>query len=188
MTITINQITSGIGLLINGEIFVVTEYNHVKPGKGSAFVRVKLRSVKSGSVMERTFRSAEKLDEVNLEERRMQFLYSSGTSYYFMDQSTYEESVISQEVLGDSVRFLLDNLEVTGLCYNNQVLKVDFPTFIIARVTETEPGFKGDTSRSGNKPAKFEKGTTIKVPLFINVGDYVKIDTRTGDYVERVKR
>lgn len=187
MTISINQITSGIGLLINGEIYLVTEFSHVKPGKGSAFVRVKLRNIKTQQVLERTFKTAEKLDNILLEERRLQNLYRSGDSFHFMDNKSFEEIVIHQDVIGDAIKFLQDNLEVVGICYNNEVLKVELPTFITAEITQTEPGFKGDSSKAGTKPAIIDTGATVQVPLFVSVGERIKIDTRTGSYVERVK-
>lgn len=188
MTISINQLASGIGLLINGEVFLVVEYHHVKPGKGSAFARVKLKNVKTGQVLERTYRSAEKLDDVPLEEKRMQNLYRHGDSFHFLDHSSYEEVVVPREVIGEDVRFLQENLEVVGVCYHNEVLKIVLPTFITAEITHTEPGFKGDSTRSGTKPATIDTGAVIHVPLFVGVGDRVKIDTRTAEYVERVQK
>jgi elongation factor P len=188
VAISINEIANGIGLRINDAIYVVTDYDHVKPGKGSAFVRVRMKNLKTDQVLERTFRSAETLEEAQLEERSLQNLYQSSDGYHFMDHTTYEEVVISQEVLGDAVRFLQENLEVTGVFYNDKILKVQLPTFIISEVLESEPGFKGDSTKAGTKPAKIDTGTTIQVPLFINVGDRIKIDTRTGIYVERVQK
>lgn len=175
-----------MGLRINGEIFLVTDYSHVKPGKGSAFVRVKLKNIKTQQVLERTFKTAEKLDNVVLEERKLQNLYRSGDSFHFMDCTTYEEIIIPEKILNDSINFLQDHLEVTGICYNHEVLKIILPTFITAEIIQTEPGFKGDSSRAGTKPATIETGMAIQVPLFVNIGDRVKIDTRTGSYVERV--
>ena len=188
MTISINQITSGIGLRIDGQIFVVTEYSHVKPGKGSAFVRVKLKNVKTQQVLEKTFKTADKLDDIDLEERRLQHTYQSGEDYVFMDLNSYEEVNVPAAVIGDDVKFLQENLEVTGMCYEGEVLKINFPTFIIAEITQTEPGLKGDSSRSGTKPATIDAGANVLVPLFIDIGDHVKVDTRTGEYVERVKK
>ena len=188
MTISINQITSGMGLRINSDIFLVTEYSHVKPGKGTAFVRVRLKNVKTQQVLERTFKTADKLDDVVLEEKKLQNLYRSGDSFYFMDCTSYEEVAVSQDVLGDAIKFLQDDLEVTGLCYDGNILKVMLPMFIIAEITQTEPGFKGDSSRAGTKPAIIDTGTQIQVPLFVGIGDRVRIDTRTGSYVERVKQ
>ncbi|MCK5012321.1 MAG: elongation factor P [Candidatus Omnitrophica bacterium] len=188
MTISINQISSGTGLRINSEIFLVTEYSHVKPGKGSAFVRVKLKNVKTHQVLDRTFKTADKLDDIILEERKLQNLYRSGDDFYFMDCRSYEEKIIPEDVIGDAVHFLQDHLEVTGICYGDEVLKIVLPIFIIAEITHTEPGFKGDSSRAGTKPATIDTGVMIQVPLFVNIGDRVKIDTRTGSYVERVNR
>lgn len=188
MAITINQLETGLGLLLDNEIYTILECNHVKPGKGSAFVRVRLKSLKTDLVLERTFRSSDKLEEVVLEERRLEYLYNSGHIFHFMDHETYEEVAIPEENLADTRKFLLDHLEVTGVYYKNQVQKIILPTFIEAEITDTEPGFKGDSSRSGTKPAKIATHATIQVPLFINKGDWVKIDTRTGIYVERVQR
>lgn len=188
MTISINQISNGTGLRINDEIFLVTEYSHVKPGKGSAFVRVKLKNIKTQQLLERTFKTADKLDDVLLEEKKLQNLYRSGNHFHFMDCASYEEKILSEDVLGDSVHFLQDHLEVTGICYGDEVLKIVLPTFIAAEIIQTEPGYKGDSSRAGTKPATIDTGITIQVPLFVNIGDRVKIDTRTGSYVERVNR
>ena len=188
MAIGINDITSGIGLRIDNTVYLVTEYHHVKPGKGSAFVRVRIKNVKTDAVMERTFRSSETLDAVDLEERRLQYLYRSGDSFHFMDHTSYEEVVVSKESLGDMDRFLLENLEVTGLAYGEKILKIILPNFIVAQIVSTEQGIKGDSTRSGNKPARIETGTNIPVPLFINTNEWIKIDTRTGEYVERVNK
>ncbi len=188
MAISISKITSGTGLRINGEIFLVTEYNHVKPGKGGAFVRVKLKNVKTQQVLKKTFKPMDKLEEVTLMEKKLQNLYQTGDSYHFMDCTSYEEITVSKDVLDDSIKFLQDNLEVTGICYNDDVLKIILPIFIIAEITHTEPGFKGDSTKAGTKPATIDTGTVIQVPLFVNTGDRVKIDTRTGSYVERVQR
>ena len=188
MTITINELESGIGLLINGQIFVVTEYHHVKPGKGAAFVRVKMKSLRDDSVLERTFRTADKLDDVVLEERELEYLYQTGDELYFMDHTTYEEVPIPQSLLGDSARFLLVNLTVNGISYNNKIIKVTLPNFITCQVAASEPGIRGDSTKSGSKPARIQTGATVPVPLFINVDDWIKIDTRTGQYVERVQR
>ena len=167
---------------------MVTEYSHVKPGKGSAFVRVKLKNIRTDQVLERTYKTAEKLDDVLLEERKLQNLYRSGDSFHFMDCATYEEKVLSKEILGDSIKFLQDHLEVTGICHDNEVLKIVLPIFISAEIIQTEPGFKGDSSRAGTKPATIDTGMTVQVPLFVNIGDRIKIDTRTGFYVERVQQ
>ena len=188
MPISINQISSGLGLLIDGEIYMVSEFNHVKPGKGSAFVRVKLKNLKTDLTLERTFRGSDRLEDVFLEEKKLQYLYRTGDSFHFLDHATYEEWTIERSQLGEGVRFLQENMEITAPYYKNKVQRVYLPNFIIANVAETEPGFKGDTSKSTNKPATIDTGAVVQVPLFINKGDWIKIDTRTGEYVERAQK
>lgn len=188
MTISINELESGMAINLDGQIYTVTEYNHVKPGKGSAFVRVRLRNLKTQQVLERTFRSSESLDDVPLEETKLQTLYQSDDSYHFMDLGSYEEVTVSKEIIGNQARFLKENLEVTGLRLNHDILKVNLPNFVEYEVTHTDVGLKGDSTKSGGKPAVIDTGTTVQVPLFINTGDAIRIDTRTGDYIERVKR
>ena len=187
MNISINEITSGVALRVDGQIWVVVDYQHVKPGKGSAFARVRIKNLKTGQVIERTFKSSESLEGVDLEERKLQNLYQSGDTYHFMDLTTYEETAIPLSILGDTVRFLQEQMEVKGFVFNNQVLKIELPTFIQAEIKNTDPGLKGDSSKSGTKPATIDTGATIQVPLFVGVGDRVKIDTRNGSYVERLK-
>jgi elongation factor P len=186
--ITINEIQSGIGLKVDGNLYLVSDYQHVKPGKGSAFVRVKLRNIKTEQVIERTFKTSERLEDVPLEERRMQNQYKSGNEFHLLDLTTYEQVVVKESFIGESARFLQDNLEVTCLCHDHDILRVELPTFISTEIIHTEPGIKGDSSRAGNKPATMDTGAAILVPLFINQGDRVKIDTRTGAYVERIQR
>ena len=188
MSISFNEVTSGMGLNINGDIYIVLDYQHVKPGKGAAFMKSRIKNVKTQQVLEKTFRASDKLDDVVLEERKLQNLYKSTEGVHFMDLTTYEEIVISEGVLGDEAKFLQDNLQITGTCYNNQVLKINLPTFIETDIISTEPGIKGDSSRSGTKPATIDTGATILVPLFISTADRIKVDTRTGTYVERVKK
>ena len=188
MAITINELETGMGLVVDGQLFFVTELNHVKPGKGSAFVRVRLKNLRTDAVLERTYRTAESLQEADLERRRMQFTYVSGEEYHFMDQSNFEDTIIAKELIGDGIKYLQDNMEVETITYNNQVVKVDVPNFIIATVVEADPGLKGDSSRAGNKPAKIDTGASVLVPLFIGPGETIKVDTRTGIYVERVKK
>lgn len=188
MNISINQISSGIALKVDDQIYLVTDYNHVKPGKGSAFVRVKLKNMRTDLVVERTFRSAETLEEVPLDEKRAHFTYRDGDTFHFMDQETFEEISINKEFVGEAVKYLQDNAEVTIVFCDHKVQKVYLPNFIIAQITEAEPGFKGDSSRAGNKPAKIDTGATVQVPLFINPGDWIKIDTRSDQYVERVQK
>jgi len=188
VAISISQITTGKSILVGADIFLVVEHQHVKPGKGGAFARTKLKNIKTDQVIEKTFKPVDKVEEIILDERKLENLYQSGDSYHFMDHDTFEEVAISKDVLKDAVRFLTDHLEVIGFFYNDEILKVILPTFVSCEITHTEPGFKGDSSRAGNKPATIETGAAIGVPLFINIGDRIKVDTRSGEYVERVKK
>lgn len=188
MTIGINQLARGMALKFGEDVYIVAAYNHVKPGKGSAFARVTLKNARSQQTLERTFKTADKLEDVPLEERKLQCLYQTGDSVHFMDLTTFEESVIPKSLIGDDIKFLQEQLEVVGLSQDNQILKIQLPTFITAEIIHTEPGFKGDSSRAGNKPATIDTGATVQVPLFIDIGEKVKIDTRSGEYVERIKR
>jgi elongation factor P len=184
----ITEVSNGMGLLVSGDIYSVVDFNHVKPAKGSAFVRIKMRSLKTGNVLERTYRTAERLEEAVLEFRRVQYLYHGDDGYHFMDHTTFEEQVVTAEMLGHGVDFLQDNMEAQAVFNGEKLLNVEIPNFITATITETDLGLKGDSSRAGNKPAKIDTGATVQVPLFIGVGDVVKIDTRDGTYVERAKK
>ena len=186
MALSINEIKSGVTILVEGNVYMVIETQHVKPGKGAAFVRAKMRNLKTGNIQDRTFRGDEKIEEAYVEERKLQYSYASGNMYHFTDQENFDEVAISQDYVGDKNKFLKDNLEVLGYFYKNDTLNINLPNFIEFTITHTEPGIKGDTAKSGTKPAEIETGATIQVPLFINTGDRIKIDTRTGGYVERV--
>ena len=186
MALSLNEIKSGLTILVDSQVYMVMETQHVKPGKGAAFVRVKLRNLKNAGIQERTFRGDEKVEEAFVEERKLQYLYTSGKMYNFMDQENFEELAIFEEDIQDKKKFLKDNLEVTGYFYKGQTLNINLPNFIEFKVIHTEPGIKGDTAKSGTKPAEIETGATVQVPLFIDIGDKIKIDTRTGEYVERV--
>ena len=188
MAISITEVESGMGLLISGDVWIVLSYEHVKPGKGSSFVRIRVKNVKTHQVLERTFRSAESLDNVDLEELRLQYTYKNGNNYCFMDSRTFEEIVVPGDVMEDEVKFLQENLEVTGLSYKGEILKIVLPNFITTKVIQTEPGIRGDSSRAGNKPATIDTGATILVPLFIDIDTWIKIDTRSGEYVERANK
>jgi len=188
VTISINQVSRGTALKVNGGIFIIQAFEHVKPGKGSAFVRLTLKNIQTQQVLERTFKSSEKLDDVHLEEKPFQNLYDTAEGFMFMDMESFEQMEVTREVIGDDVKFLQENLQVKAFCYEGKVLKIELPIFIEADISHTEPGLKGDSSRAGNKPAQIETGATIQVPLFIEIGEKVKIDTRTGEYVERVKQ
>jgi len=171
---------------IEGTLFSIVEFLHVKPGKGGAFVRTKLKNVLSGAVLDKTFRAGEKVTEVRLESRAMQYLYNDGSHYYFMDSKTFEQFPVSEQVIGDQVEYLKENLEVHGLFQGDSLLVVELPFFIELKIMETDPGLRGDTASGGTKPAKLESGATVNVPLFLNVDDVIKVDRRTNEYLERV--
>ncbi len=186
MALSINDLKAGLTILVEGEVWLVLECQHVKPGKGAAFCRAKMRNLKNSSVQEKTFRGDEKIEEAYVEERKLQYQYNSGDMYHFMDQENFEDLTIHEDTLGDKVKFLKDNLEVLAYYYKDEIQNVSLPNFIVFEVTHTEPGIKGDTAKSGTKAATIETGATIQVPLFIDVGEKIKVDTRTGSYVERV--
>jgi len=188
MALSINEIKAGVTILVDEHVYLVIDTQHVKPGKGAAFVRAKLRDLKTSNVQELTFRGDEKIDEAFVEERKLQYLYHSGSMFHFMDQDNFEEIVISEDAVGDKKKFLKDNLEVAGNFYKNQTLNINLPMFIEFKIIDTEPGVKGDTAKGSNKPAQIETGATIQVPLFVGTGDTIRIDTRTGEYIERVVR
>ncbi|MCG8432009.1 MAG: elongation factor P [Candidatus Omnitrophica bacterium] len=185
MALSINEIKVGVTILVDKVVYAVIDTHHVKPGKGSAFVRAKVRNMKTGAVLEKTFRGDEKIEHAYVEERKLQYTYNSGDIYHFMDQETYEEVAVSADTFEDQIKFLKDNLEVSGYFYKGEALTIKLPFFVIYTVTHTEPGIKGDTAKSGTKPAEIESGANVQVPLFINVDDKIKVDTRTGQYVER---
>ena len=189
MALSINEIKSGVTILVDSDVYVVVEAQHVKPGKGSAFVRARLRNLRNSNIQEKTFRGEEKIDQAYIEERKLQYQYVSGSMYHFMDQENFEEVAVSEDTVGDKKRFLKDNLDVLGYFYKGEALTVNLPNFIQFKIIHTEPGIKGDTAKSGTKPAEIETGTIIQVPLFVDEGDVVKIDTRIGgEYVERVNQ
>ena len=181
-----SDIRKGLKIELEGEVYIIVEFLHVKPGKGGAFIRTKLKSLVKGSVVEKTFRSGEKLGKPDLEEKKMQFLYSSDDQYCFMDAETYEQTFLTDDQLGSSRDYLKENTTIAVLMHNNQPIAVELPTFVELTINKTEPGEKGDTVSGGNKAATLETGAVIHVPLFLNEGDVVKVDTRTGTYVERV--
>ncbi len=185
MALSINDLKNGLTILVEGEAWMVIDSQFVKPGKGAAFTRCRLRNMKTGNVLDRTFRGDERIDEAYIEESKLQYLYKSGEMYYFMDQENYEEKPIPASVLGDKVKFLKDNMDAVALSYKNEVLTVNLPNFVVYTITHTEPGIKGDTAKSGTKPATIESGATVQVPLFVDEGEKIKVDTRTGSYVER---
>ncbi len=176
----------GLRIEINDEPFIIVSFQHVKPGKGGAFVRTKLKNLLNGNVVDRTFRSGEKVGKPDIEEKEMQFLYTDG-DFHFMDNDTYEQTALAANLVGNAKDFLQENSIVTVLFYKGRVVNLELPTFVTLEVTEAEPGLKGDTASSVTKPVTVETGARINVPLFINPGDRLKIDTRTGEYMERVK-
>lgn len=181
------DIRKGLKIEIDGNPYTVVDFQFVKPGKGNAFTRTKLKNLVSGAVLDRTWRSGEKLQEAYLEERRMQFLYQDEGGFHFMDQDNYEQMALTPEELGEEARFLLENQVVTVLLFKGRAVSLSLPIFVELEVVETEPGLRGDTASGGRKPATMNTGAVINVPLFIERGERLKIDTRTGEYVERVK-
>jgi elongation factor P len=183
-----SDIRKGLKVLMDGQPYTVIEFQFVKPGKGAAFTRTKFKNLLTGGVIEKNIRTGEKLEPANVEEREMQFLYKEGEDFVFMDETTYEQTTVSAETVGSDGDLMKDNIKVSVLFFNDRPVGVTLPTFVTLRVTSTEPGARGDTAGSNvTKPAKLETGTEVQVPLFINEGDLLKIDTRTRAYVERVK-
>jgi elongation factor P len=182
-----SDIRKGLKVLMDGHPYTVVEFQFVKPGKGAAFTRTKFKNLLTGSVIERNIRSGEKLEPANVEEKAMQFLYKDGADFVFMDGKSYEQVTIAGEIIGDDADLMLDNLECSVLFFNERAVGVSLPNFVILKVTSTEPGARGDSTGNVTKPAIVETGAEVQVPLFINEGDSLKIDTRNKAYVERVK-
>lgn len=184
--ISTNDFHTGLTIELDGDIYMVIDFQHVKPGKGSAFVRSKLKNLRSGSTTERTFRAGEKVPRALVERKEMEYLYASGEEYIFMDTESYEQISLSRETLGDNLKYLKENMHLNILLFKGEILGLELPNSVELKVVETEPGFKGDTAAGGSKPAKLETGLVVQVPFFINEGDVLRIDTRTGAYLERV--
>ena len=184
---TTNDLKNGMVLKIEGQLWSVVEFQHVKPGKGPAFVRTKLRNVESGKNVDKTFNAGTKVETANVDKRTMQYLYNDGSSYVFMDTSTYEQLEVSPEVVGDAKNFMLENQEAIVATNDGRVLFIELPASVELLIAETEPGLQGDRSTGGTKPATLETGHTIAVPLFITTGEKVKVDTRDSSYLGRVK-
>lgn len=184
---TTTDFRNGFVFKMDGDLYSISEFQHVKPGKGGAFVRTKLKNVKTGRVIERTFRSGDKVDDVRLEKKPFQFLYTSGEQYVFMDNNTFDQVELSTAVVGDAAKLMIESMDVEILFNGEEALVVELPIFVELEVTQTDPGVKGDTASGGSKPATLESGAVIQVPLFLEEGTRVKVDTRTGEYVERVK-
>ena len=184
--ISAGEFRNGLTVEIDGNVYQILEFQDVKPGKGAAFVRTKLKNVISGGVVEKTFRPTEKFPKAHIERKSMQYLYSDGDLYHFMDGETYDQIALNEETIGDALKFVKENEEVKVCSYQGEVFAVEPPLFAELVVTETEPGVKGDTATGATKPATVETGATVMVPLFVNEGDVLKIDTRTGEYLSRV--
>ena len=183
--ITAGDFRNGVSFDMDGQVVTIVEFQHVKPGKGAAFVRTKIKNVITGAVTERTFNPNDKYPTAFIERKEMEYLYSDGELYYFMDNETYEQLPINASVLGDNFKFVKENMTCKIMSYKGSVFGVEPPTFVVLEVTQTEPGVKGDTATNVTKPATLETGAEIKVPIFINEGDKIQIDTRTGEYMSR---
>ena len=184
--ISAGDFRNGITIELDNNIYQIIEFQHVKPGKGAAFVRTKLKNVKSGGVIEKTFRPTEKSPQARIDRKDMQYLYSDGDLFNFMDMENYEQIALNADAIGDTLKFVKENEMVKVCSHNGSVFAIEPPLFVELEITETEPGFKGDTATGASKPAVVETGATVYVPLFVNQGDVIKIDTRTGEYLSRV--
>jgi len=184
--ISTTEFKSGETLVIDGNLWVIVEFQHVKPGKGGAFVRTKLRRLRDDSVIERTFRAGEKFQEAYIEKHSLQYLYRTADTFHLMNTTSYEEVEVPAEVIGKAAGFLKENMELEGQFHNGQLIGIQPPMFVDVRISSTEPGLRGDTSKGGMKPATLETGATIQVPLFIDTGELIRVDTRTSSYVSRV--
>ncbi len=180
------DLRNGTTFEMDNNVFRVVEFQHVKPGKGAAFVRVKMKNVITGAVIERTFNPSEKLQGAEIEKKDMQYLYNDGNLYYFMDNNTYDQIPLNESQIGDALKYIKENMNVTMLSFKGNVFAVEPPMFVELEVTYTEPGFSGNTTTTSGKPATLENGLEISVPLFVEIGDKIRIDTRTGQYMERI--
>ena len=184
--ISAGDFRNGVTLEIEGNVYQIVEFQHVKPGKGAAFVRTKIKNIKSGGVVERTFRPTEKFPAARIDRVDMQYLYSDGDLFYFMNTETFDQVALNADAIGDALKFVKEQEMVKVCSYNGEVFSVESPLFVELEITDTEPGFKGDTATGATKPAVVETGATVYVPLFVDQGDKIKIDTRTGEYLSRV--
>ena len=183
--ISTGDLKPGVTLVMDGVLYAVVESQHVKPGKGGAFVRTKMRKLKEGTVIERTFRVGEKFQDAFIERRKLQYTYRAGDTFHFMDMTSFEETSFDKSALGDGAGFLKENMEIEGQFYDGKMIGLELPTFVDIKIELTEPGIRGDTSKAGMKPATLETGATINVPLFVDTGDMIRVDTRTGSYISR---
>ncbi|MFH0801539.1 MAG: elongation factor P [bacterium] len=184
--ISSNDFRTGITIVVDGDLVTVVDFQHVKPGKGSAFVRTKLKNVKTGYVVEKTFRGGEKIERAVVERREMQYLYSNGSDYVFMDNKNFDQLTLSAEQIGDGFKWLKESMNISVLTHENLPIGVELPNFVELKVTQTDPGYKGDTATGGTKPATLETGAVVQAPLFIEIGDVLQIDTRSGSYLRRM--
>lgn len=188
MAIDTSDFKNGMHFYMDGDVWTIIEFQHVKPGKGGAFVRTRLKKVRTGQVVEKTFRSGERVDPAFVEKVAVQFLYKQGSDAILMDLDTYEQNPVPFATLGDQAKYLKEDTEISALQAGGDVLGYELPNFVELEVTETDPGFRGDTVSGSNKPAKLATGATVQVPFHINIGDVIKVDTRTDSYLERVKK
>ncbi len=186
MAVDTSQFRNGLKIELDGEPFTIVFFQHVKPGKGGAFVRTKVRNLRNGKMLERRFRAGERVELADVEERRMQYLYPDGDQLVFMDTESYEQIPFTAEQVGDARKFLKENLDVDVVFWRSQPISVELPAFITAAITHCEPGIKGDTASNVTKPATLETGAVVQVPLFVKEGETIRVDTRSGEYVERV--
>ncbi len=186
MALDTSQFRNGLKIELDGEPFTIVYFQHVKPGKGGAFVRTKVKNLKTGRVLDRRFRSGEKVEAADIEDRKMQYLFQDGEQLVFMDSESYDQIPFTSEQVGDARKYLLENTTVDVLFWRGQPINIELPAFIEAAVSECEPGMKGDTASGGTKPATLETGAIVQVPLFLKQGERIRVDTRTGQYVERV--
>lgn len=186
MAIDTSNFKNGLSIILDGKIWQIVEFQHVKPGKGPAFVRSKLRDVRGGNIVEKTFRAGEKMEQAILERKTMQYLYTNGTDYVFMDTEDYDQVEVPKAAIGSQVKYLKENMEASVLVHNGEVLGVELPPSVELEITQTDPGLRGDTASGGGKPATLETGAVVTVPLFLSIGDKIRVDTRSDDYLGRV--
>lgn len=185
--ISTSEFRNGLVVKIDGDLYTLVEFQHVKPGKGGAFVRTRLKNIKTERVLDRTFRSGDKLEDVRLDRKTVQFLYKNDAEFVFMDTSSYEQFHIQDTVVGDAALYMIDGLEVDVMYSGDEAVTVELPNFMVQKIVKTDPGVKGDTASGGSKPATLESGAVVQVPLFLQEGEKIRVDTRTGVYVERTK-
>ncbi len=188
MQLEVGELRKGTKMVLDGDPWVIVEYQFVKPGKGQGLYKCKMRNMITGSLVDRTYRSGDKFEKADLEENTMQFLYSDGEEFHFMNSASYEQFALTPESVGDAANYLYENLEVDMLFFNGQPIGLTLPNFVVLQIEKSDPGIKGDTASNTTKPATMSTGCVIQVPLFVDEGEWIKVDTRTGDYVERVKK